>query len=369
VHSVSHSVSDLLKWTGGRLANEASLKRPLAEIRLGSVSSLKGSRPDQVAFFFSAAYQEEIPFVQSGALVTGEPFVEPIQKSGLPIWQQTAIIACKDPYLAMAQISEKFAAYLSSTSHVPGLTPRESKREIHETAIVDPSAKLGEDVVIGPFCVVEKDAQIGARSILYKGCFLGPGSRLGEDCVLFPNVSVYEWCELGSRVRVHAGCVIGADGFGYAPRIENGHVKEQIKIHHLGKVVIGDDVELGAATTVDRGTLSDTRIGRGVKIDNNVQIGHNARIGEGSIICANAAMAGSSIIGKFVYMGGYSAINNGVIVADETRVGPGCMVSSDITEKGEFLGFPQRPAKDYFRIHILMSRLLKDSKKNLKQKD
>jgi len=366
VHSVpvSYTISDILNWTGGRLANEASLKRSPSAIRLSSVSGLKGSRPEQVAFFFAAAYKAEIPFVKAGVLITGEAFVEPLKQSGLPIWSDTAIIACPDPYLALALLSEKFAPSLSTAAHVPGLDQSSpGKAEIHPTAVVHATATIGAGAKIGAHCVVEEGAQVGEKTVLYPGCFVGPDAKIGRDSVLFPNVVIYERCELGNRIRIHANSVIGADGFGYAPRMENGKITKQVKIYHVGKVIIGDDVEIGAATTIDRGTLNDTQISSGVKIDNNVQVGHNVKIGEGTVICANVGLAGTATLGKYVYVGGMAAVNNGTIVHDGAKVGPACMMSTDAASGEEYLGFPPQPAQDYFRIQVLLRRLLKDSKK------
>jgi UDP-3-O-[3-hydroxymyristoyl] glucosamine N-acyltransferase len=356
-----HTILDLLNWTGGRVANEANLKRPLSDIQVTGVSGLKGSKPDQISFFFSAAYKAEIPFVLAGALITGEAFVQPLKLSGLPIWNETAIIVCADPYLAMALVSEKFAHQQSSVAHVPSVGVGKSAT-IDSSAHVHATAVIGKDVIIGPNCVVQENAVIGERSVLYSGCFVGPKAKLGQDCVLFPNVVVYEWSELGNRVRIHANSVIGADGFGYAPRTENGKIIEQVKIYHLGRVVIGDDVEIGAITSIDRGTLNDTRVASGVKIDNNVQVGHNVTIGEGSILCAGVGLAGSARIGKYVYLAGHAGVSNGIVIGDGAKIGPGCLVPTDIAPGKEMLGFPPREAKDYFRAHVLVSRLLKEHK-------
>jgi UDP-3-O-[3-hydroxymyristoyl] glucosamine N-acyltransferase len=361
VRSGSYSISDLLNWTGGRLANEANLKRPSSEIRVSGISGLKGSKDDQVVFFFSPAYKAEIPYAKAGVLITGEPFVEPLKLSGLPLWNDTAVIACKDPYLAMALVSEKFAEGFSSIAHVP--TEGVGKlASIDESATVHSTAVIGKDVVIGANCVVEDGAVIGDRTVLYPGCFVGPKAKLGQDCVLFPNVVIYEWSELGNRVRIHANSVIGADGFGYAPRFENGKITKQVKIYHLGRVVIGDDVEIGSLTSIDRGTFNDTKIASGVKIDNNVQVGHNVSIGEGSILCAGVGLAGSAVIGKYVYLAGHSGVSNGIVIGDGAKIGPGCLVPTHIDPGKEMLGFPPREARDYFRVHALMSRMLKDFK-------
>src|SRR6185437_10405113 len=178
--------SDIQSWTGARLANESGLERPVSSIRVTGVAGIAESGPEQIAFFFSKAYQNEIPRARAGVLLTGEPFVVPIERSGLQLWKTTAILACKDPYLAMAIISEKFAERLSTVAHIK--LDRESEPRVHPTALVSPTAKLGRGVQVGPRCIIEDGVEIGAGTILYPGCFIGPDCRIGEACVLFPNV-------------------------------------------------------------------------------------------------------------------------------------------------------------------------------------
>jgi UDP-3-O-[3-hydroxymyristoyl] glucosamine N-acyltransferase len=355
--SVSFSLPEVLQWTGGRLANESALGRAPAEIKVNGVSGLAGSRPEHLAFFFSKAYQNEIPAMRAGILITGEPFVLPLEKSGLSLWKSTAVIACKDPYLAMALVSAKFAEKLSTVAHIR--VDRETPPQIHPSATVHPSAKLAKGVRIGANVVIEESVEIGEGSVLYPGCYVGPGSRIGEACVFFPNVVLYEWTQIGNRVRLHAGAVVGADGFGYAPRFDNGRIVAHQKIYHLGRVIIGDDVEVGAAATIDRGTVSDTRIDRGAKLDNNVQVGHNAHVGEGAVICGNAALAGSSSLGKFVYVAGLAGIGNQVHVGDGSRVAAGTLVGKDVPPGKEVIGYPHRDPRDFYKIHALLNQMLK----------
>jgi UDP-3-O-[3-hydroxymyristoyl] glucosamine N-acyltransferase len=177
-------------------------------------------------------------------------------------------------------------------------------------------------------------------------------------------VTLYEWTRLGNRVRVHSGSVIGADGFGYAPRKEGGKVTGHHKIHHLGRVVIGDDVELGANVTIDRGTVGDTRIGSHVKIDNQVQIGHNCQVGEGSVLCGMSGMAGSSKVGKYVYIGGQSGLANQVTVGDGARVAATTGVYTDVAPGMLVMGHPMREQKAHFRVHALLDRMLEERRKN-----
>jgi UDP-3-O-[3-hydroxymyristoyl] glucosamine N-acyltransferase len=175
-------------------------------------------------------------------------------------------------------------------------------------------------------------------------------------------VTVYEWCELGNRVRVHAGSVIGADGFGYAPRRQGAQVVGHQKIYHLGKVVIGDDCEIGANSCVDRATFGETWLGREVKIDNQVQVGHNVRIDDGAVICGGTGLAGNSKIGKFALVLGNVGVANQVSVGDGARVAAHTCVSKDVAPGATVAGYPQRDFKEHFRIQALLNKLLEERK-------
>jgi UDP-3-O-[3-hydroxymyristoyl] glucosamine N-acyltransferase LpxD len=235
------SARQIADWVGGRIANADALGPLLEAIRVEATAGLAGAQPRHCAYFFNKAYQGELLSAQPGVLITGEPFVLPLQQSGLPLWKKSAVIACRDPYLALAQLSGKFAEAISTVVHPPG---RERPSQIHPTAVIDPSAQLGAGVCAMAHVVVEAGAQIGARSTLYPGTYVGPGAKIGADTVLFANVSVYERVRIGDRCRIHSGTVLGSDGFGYAPRVVEGLVVEHEKIHHTGSVVIGDDVEI-----------------------------------------------------------------------------------------------------------------------------
>ncbi len=355
------TVQDILEWTGGRVANLQALGTRLHEIRVNRPVSLKGAKSSDLAFFFSRAFESEIPFARPGVLVTGEPFVKPLEASGLPIWKEAAIIACSDPYMAMAIVSEKFAPHLSSISHVPGT---ESKsQQVHPTAVVHSTVELGEDVQIGAHCVIEAHVKIEKGCVLYPGAYIGPHCQLGAESVLFAGVKIYEGCRLGARVRVHAGTVIGADGFGYAPKRNGKQVLGHQKIYHLGCVVIEDDVEIGANSCIDRATFGETRIGKNAKLDNLVHVGHNSRLNEGAVICGGTCLAGNASVGKYAYVGGLTGITNHVHVGDGASVGALSLVTKDVEPGGTAVGNPQRDYKEHFRAHALLSKLQTERRK------
>jgi UDP-3-O-[3-hydroxymyristoyl] glucosamine N-acyltransferase len=353
----SFSVQDILNITQGRLINGEVLGDRALSIRIEKPSTLGEAKPSDIAFFFSPEFKNEILTSNPGILVLGEAFVDPLQATGLPFLKTSALIASSDPYLAMAQVSEALAAGLSTVAH-PIESRSHGNPEIHPTAVVHPTAKLAQGVQVGAATVIEANVEIGAGTIIYPQCYIGPGSKIGCDGVLFPRVTLYEWTQIGDRVRLHAGVVLGADGFGYAP-----HGQKHQKIFHLGKVVLGDDVEIGANSMIDRGTFGNSKIGNNVKIDNHCHLGHNTEVGDGSILCGGACMAGGARLGKFVYVGGLTGIGNRVHVGDFSKIGGLSAVDKDVAPHGLMVGSPIRDKRSHFRIQALLNKMLKDHEK------
>ena len=223
---------------------------------------------------------------------------------------------------------------------------------IHPTAVVAPGAKIDASAHVGPHCVVGERVQIGARSVLQSGNSVGDGSELGEDVNLFPNVTIYPRTEIGSRVRIHAGTVIGSDGYGY---VLDGGVHR--KVPQIGSVVIGDDVEIGANVTIDRGALGPTIIGKGTKIDNLVQIAHNVQNGEHCLVIAQVGIAGSAKLGNYVVLAGQAGIGGHLKIGNQVTVGAQAGVMTDIPDGGKWLGSPAQPDREFKRQFIAAQRL------------
>jgi UDP-3-O-[3-hydroxymyristoyl] glucosamine N-acyltransferase len=223
---------------------------------------------------------------------------------------------------------------------------------IHPTAVVAPSAKIDAGAHIGPHCIVGERVQVGARSVLQGGNSVGDDSKLAEDVNIFPNVTVYPCTEIGSRVRIHAGTVIGSDGYGY---VLDGGVHR--KVPQIGKVIIGDDVEIGANVTIDRGVLGPTVIGKGTKIDNLVQIAHNVEIGEHCLIIAQVGIAGSSRLGNYVVLAGQAGVGGHLKIGNQVTVGAQSGVMTDIPDKATWLGAPAQPDRQFKRQVIAIQRL------------
>jgi UDP-3-O-[3-hydroxymyristoyl] glucosamine N-acyltransferase len=225
---------------------------------------------------------------------------------------------------------------------------------IHRTAVVAPSAAVAASASVGPYAVIEDDVEIGSGSHIGAHCFLGRGARIGEDCVLHPRVTLYAGTQLGNRVEVHAGAVIGADGFGYVFG-EGRHWK----FPQIGQVQIGDDVEIGANSTIDRGSLDATHVGRDVKIDNLVQVAHNVRIGEHSIVAAQVGISGSSVLGKHVLLGGQAGIGDHCTIQDDVKIGgqAGVLNGKTIRQSQTVWGTPARPLEKFKEQYAWLGRL------------
>ncbi|HEX6005357.1 MAG TPA: UDP-3-O-(3-hydroxymyristoyl)glucosamine N-acyltransferase, partial [Burkholderiales bacterium] len=240
-------------------------------------------------------------------------------------------------------------------AHVSGLfnPPRAAVPGIHPSAVVDASAVIADDAEIGPQAVLGRGVQIGPRSIIGAGCIIGDGARIGESVRLHAQVTIYEQCMIGDRVIIHSGAVIGADGFGIA-----SEAGRWIKIPQIGRVVIGDDVEIGANTTVDRGALDDTVIEEGVKLDNQIQVGHNVRIGAHTAIAACAGIAGSARIGRHCRIGGAAGIAGHITIVDGVEISAHTVITKSIDKAGVYSGvYPFEPNREWRRTAVELRRL------------
>ena len=267
------------------------------------------------------------------------------------------LIRVKNAYEAVARLLQFYDS----------MKPR--KTGIDPLASVSPSATIGNDVYIGAFACIGDGVVIGDGCQVYPHVVIGDGVKLGESCLLYPHVTIYQGCRLGNHVTIHAGSVIGADGFGFAPNTEGYN-----KIPQIGIVVIEDNVEIGANTCVDRSTMGQTVIHKGVKLDNLIQVAHNCEIGENTVMSAQVGMAGSTKIGAWCMVGGQAGFAGHIHVADKTFVGAQCGVISDTKGNGEeLIGSPAMNPREFFKAVAYwkrmgdMSKELRELKKKVEE--
>jgi len=255
------------------------------------------------------------------------------------------------PSLALIRHSNPYYAFLLALQHFhPAERPVASG--IHPQSSIAPDAVLGKDVGIGPFAVIDSKVQIGDNTLIGAGSYIGPGCEIGSDCLIYPNVTIREKVRIGNRVIIHSGTVVGADGFGYAKDKGVYH-----KIPQVGIAVIEDDVEIGANVTIDRGTMGETCIGRGTKIDNLVQIAHNVKIGENSIIVSQVGISGSTEVGKNVTIAGQVGVVGHIHIGDGAVIAAQSGVHKDVQPGQILLGSPARDMQKSKKIEAILSNL------------
>ncbi|HEX6415863.1 MAG TPA: UDP-3-O-(3-hydroxymyristoyl)glucosamine N-acyltransferase [Burkholderiales bacterium] len=306
------TLQQIAQRLGGRVVGESG-------ILIRQVGSLERATREQITFLSNSKLKAKLAETRASAVILA-PGDEKL--TGLPR------IVADNPYAYFARVSQLF-------------NPVVTQSGIHPSAVIAPSAKLGRNVSLGA------------------GCVVGENVVIGDDSCLYPRVVLYPGCTIGARVVIHAGAVIGADGFGLAP--ENGR---WVKIPQIGAVRIGDDVEIGANTTIDRGALDDTVIEEGVKLDNQVQVGHNVRIGAHSAVAGCVGIAGSARIGRHVTIGGAAMIQGHIEIADHVHVSAGTLISRSLTKPGTYTGIYPFDEHDAWKRNAARLRRLAKEKKN-----
>lgn len=283
------------------------------------------------------------------AFVAGQKFIEAAEDSPAAL----LIVGARSdlPGRPRVVVSEVWQAVVTLMRHLyPEPAPH---GEIHPTAVIGLDVELGERVSVGPYSVIGDGAEIGDDAVIGAHCVVGPGCTVGAESHLVANVTLVRNVFLGQRVLIHPGAVLGADGFKF--ELIGG---KPAKIPQVGAVVVEDDVEIGANTTIDRAFLYETRVGRGVKIDNQVQLGHNVEVGEGSIMASQVGVAGSTKIGRGCLLGGQVGLRDGINIADGTIISAKTGVFSDLEEPGAaWGGYPQRSLKQFWRLYAVQGQL------------
>lgn len=316
-------------------------------VGIRGIGSLGAAGPSEISFLSNPRRQNELHLTDAAAVILS-PDAWQALCSGHDVAEITFVpVLCEAPYAMYAMLAQWFDQHRIQQLPVG----------IHATAVVDPSATLGPGVSIGPYSVIEADAVIG------QGCYLGPhtimgaGATLGAHSHLHARVTLYHGVHVGRRCIIHSGAVLGADGFGFAPDPRSA-TQAWVKIAQVGGVRVGDDVEIGANTTIDRGALEDTAIGSGVKLDNQIMIAHNVHVGDHTAMAACVGVAGSTHIGRYCTIGGAAMLSGHLRLADDVHVSGGTAITSSITASGRYTGvYPYAEHRDWQKNAAVVSQL------------
>ncbi len=293
--------------------------------------------PGAVTFIGNPLYERYLSSTRASAVILNE-----YMKVPYGLGEGPAVLRVSNAYEGFARALELFS-------------PRRERppRGIHPSAVVDPTAHIHPDAHIGTHVFIGARARIGANTVVGHAAYIGPDTHIGEDCEIHPNATIYDRMKIGNRVVIGAGSVIGFDGFGYVPMGDGSYRK----IPQIGIVVLEDDVEIGANTTIDRATVAETRIHRGVKLDNLIQIAHNVELGEHTAMAAQSGISGSTKLGKRNIVGGQAGFTGHIQTADGVIVGAQSGVSKSVTKQGLYMGSPARNSREMLKLEGAMRSL------------
>jgi len=339
-----YTLQELAEITGSKLIGSPSF-------RIFGIETIENAREEEVTFLANRFYLKHLKSTKAGAV-----FISP----SIPLPEGQNCLLNENPSLAFQQVVDLF------------FPPQQSGgfEGIHPTAVVHEKVKIGLKVQVGPRAVIDSEALIGTGTVIGAGVFIGSGTVIGEECIIHPNVTIREGCSIGNRVVIQPGAVIGSCGFGYVTDEQGRHTP----LRQVGGVIIEDDVEIGANTTIDRGRFKSTRIGRGTKIDNLVQIAHQVELGEDNIVVSQVGIAGSTKTGKNVILAGQVGVIGHLTIADRVIVAAGAKVIKSITIPGGiYSGAPCMPIREFNELMVYFRNLpkhikrLQEVEKNLQQ--
>ena len=306
-----------------------------AEVEVNSLAKIEEGKKGDLCFLANDKYTPHIYTTKASIIIVNTSFISDTEITA-------TLIKVEDAYSSFSQLLELY-----------------NKMQFNEVGIskkadIDKNSSIGDTVFIGAFTSICEGVSIGNNVKIHPNCYIGKNVTIGDNSIIYPNVSIYHNCKIGNNNIIHSGVVIGSDGFGFAPNAENNYYK----ISQIGNVIIGDDVEIGANTTIDRATMGSTKLGKGVKLDNLIQIAHNVEVGEHTVIAAQAGVAGSSKIGKNCMIGGQTAVSGHLTIADEVKIAGQSGIASSITQVGKIVQGPMAfDIRDFQRSYIIFKKL------------
>lgn len=305
------------------------------DVKVNTVSKIEEGQSGALSFLANPKYEHFIYVTKSSIVLVNRTF-NPSAEVGA----------------TLIKVDNAYEAFASLLRLVDQSRPR--KKGIHQGAIIEPTARIGSDVFIGPFTYIGENCVIGDGCAIYPQVYIGDNTRVGNNCTINPGVKIYHECVIGEGCIIHAGSVIGSDGFGFAPQSDN----EYMKIPQLGNVVLEDHVEIGANVTIDRATMGSTFIRKGVKLDNLIQIGHNVEVGENTVMAAQTGISGSTKIGRNCMFGGQVGLAGHIKIANGTKIGAQGGILGDVKEENTaIIGSPAIEVKKFLKSSILFKRL------------
>ena len=306
-----------------------------AEVEVNSLAKIEEGKKGDLCFLANEKYTPHIYTTKASIIIVNTSFISDTEIT-------STLIKVEDAYSSFSQLLELY-----------------NKMQFNEVGVskkadLDKNCSIGDSAFIGAFTSICEGVTIGNNVKIHPNCYIGKNVTIGDNSIIYPNVSIYHNCKIGNNNIIHSGVVIGSDGFGFAPNAENNYDK----ISQIGNVIISDDVEIGANTTIDRATMGSTKIGKGVKLDNLIQIAHNVEVGDHTVIAAQAGVAGSSKIGKNCMIGGQTAVSGHLTIADEVKIAGQSGIASSIKQVGKIVQGPMAfDIKDFQRSYIIFKKL------------
>lgn len=307
-----------------------------AAVEIRRVAKIEEAEPGDVTFLANPKYASKLASTRASAVIMNGDSTASLNKVA-----PCAVIRSTSPYLTFARAAQVLS---------PGLAPAAG---IHALASVASDATVDPSATVSAFTVIGAGASVGARTIIYPHAVIGDGTTIGADCIIHAHVSIRERCSIGARVIVQNGAVVGSDGYGFAPRADGSHEK----IPQTGPVVIEDDVEIGANTTIDRPAVGETRIMAGTKIDNLVQIAHGVVVGRNSLLAAQVGIAGSTVIGESVMFGGQAGISGHLTIGDRVKLAAKTGVTGPVEADAYMSGYPMMDTHEWRRAYVVVRKL------------